>query len=312
MIELENMTILQPIETIDKIYNLISTIANLLALLISLVLLLLIIYQFTRLERSERHKFFKNIPIILSFNTLCLLLLRCLFQLIDIDVNTIRRNFFSIEEYDNSFICQFLGYLLLSIHVTLYWSYALQAFYPFVRVHFYQPNWFHKLSTYIYVFLPGQFLISFISVFPLFRGFNVIYLLPNEPYCTASYNHLASLIYMPIIAFMLPLIIISICYLLILQQTSRRNLLTRSLLTRQNRRHILVVRRIVILIVILSAVSLPLFIDLFIHLPKGYIDPYMNSIGWLSSTVNAVILAISIPIINPKIQELFRRNNQIN
>lgn len=305
------MTILKPTHAIDRIYNLISTIANLFALIISLFLLLLIIYRFIRCQRAIRKKYRQNISILLSLNTLVLIFLRCLFQLCDIDLNTIKRNYFAFIEYENSFACQFRGYVLLSIHATLYWSYALQAFYRFVRVNFSHVNYFQRLSIYVYAFLPGQFFISFVSVFPLFRGFNVIHLLSNEPYCTASYNHLASLIYMPIVAFVLPLIIISICYLAILWKTSHSIVFQRVLLTRQNRRHILVVRRIILLILILSAVSLPLFIDLFIYLPKGSRDPYMNSIGWLSSTINAIILAISIPIINPKIQELCRQNNQI-
>jgi hypothetical protein len=37
----------------------------------------------------------------------------------------------------------------------------------------------------------------------------------------------------------------------------------------------------------------------------------MNSIGWLSSTINAVILAISLPFINPRVQELFREKSSV-
>jgi hypothetical protein len=36
-----------------------------------------------------------------------------------------------------------------------------------------------------------------------------------------------------------------------------------------------------------------ILIDLFIYLPKGHINPYINSIGWISLSVHAVILAIS-------------------
>ena len=127
-----------------------------------------------------------------------------------------------------------------------------------------------------------------------------------NPNCTASYNELASLIYMPIVAFILPLMVISICYLCILWKSTHSKVLIRPYQQR-NRRDFLVLRRIIIILVILSMVSLPLFVDLFIYLPKGYIDPYMNSIGWLSSTVNAVVLAISLPFINPRVRELFRK-----
>jgi hypothetical protein len=59
-------------------------------------------------------------------------------------------------------------------------------------------------------------------------------------------------------------------------------------------------------------VSLPLFIDLFIYLPKGYIDPNMNSIGWVASSIDAVILAISLPFVDPKMQELLRKKYTVN
>lgn len=295
------MTILPPSAPIDRIYNLISTIANLLALLISSFILCFIIYRINRLKLYHTN-FCKEVPIILSINTLCLIILRSLLQFLDIDLNTIKRNYFCQVEYENSFSCQFRGYLLLSIHATLYWSYALHAFYRFIRVIFPKKNCLHHLSIYIYLFIPSQFFISFISIFPLFRGFNVIYLLPNEPYCTVSYDKLPSLIYMPIVAFVLPLMVISICYIFILWKTIHTQVLTR-----KNRRDYLVLRRIIIILVILSGVSLPLIIDLFIYLPKGYLDPYMNSIGWLSSTINAVVLAISLPFINPRVQELFTK-----
>jgi hypothetical protein len=299
------MTILPPSTSIGRIYNLISTIANLLALFISSTLLCLIIYRFNRLK-SIRTKISSEISIILCINTVCLLITRSLLQFIDIDLNTIKRNYLFMMEYENSFSCQFRAYLLLSIHAALYWSYALHAFFRFIRVISPKSKRLHQLSTYIYVLIPCQFLISLISTFPLFRGFNVIYLLPNEPYCTASYNELASLIYMPIVAFVSPLMVISICYVCILWKTTHSKTLLRPYQQR-NRRDYLVLRRIIIIIVILSMVSLPLFVDLFIYLPKGYIDPYMNSIGWVSSTINAVILAISLPFINQRVRDLFRK-----
>lgn len=306
-----NMTFLSPSPLIDQIWNLISTIANLLTLLISLNLLIFIIYRFISLDSSHRKKLFTDVSILLSMNTLCLLLTRCIFQFIDIDLNTIKRNYLSIYEFDNSFICHLRGYVLLSIHSTLYWSYALQAIFRFTRVIFSKYIWLYQLTVYLYIFIPIQFLIGFLSTFPLFIGFNTIYLLPNEPYCTASYDQLASLIYMPIVAFVLPLTIISICYMYIVQKTRRIKTTIRPYQQR-NRRDYLVIRRIIIIITILSMVSLPLLIDLFIYLPKGYTDPYMNSIGWVSSSINAIILAISLPFINPRMYELFKKSNRIN
>lgn len=293
------MAILPEPTSIDRIYNLITIIANLFVLIISSILLTLITI------RLNCFKSMQNIPILLSINTLSLLLIRSLLQMFDIDWNLVRRNYYSIREFDNSFSCQFRGYVLLAIHVSLYWSYALHAFYRFIRVVYLKSNYFHRISIYLFVLIPCQYAVSFLSIFPLFRGFNVIYLLPNEPYCTASYHELPSLIYMPIVAFVLPFLSICVCYFSILCKTNRSNISVRTggLTHRRDRQ---VLHRIILILILLTAVLLPLAIDLLLHLPKGYLDPHMNSIGWASSTLNAVVLAVSIPFINPHTYELLK------
>ena len=302
------MAILPPPTSIDRIYNLLAIIANLFVLIISSILLCFILIRL-KCFQSFQKKSSQTIPILLSMNTLSLLLIRSFLQMLDIDWNLIKRNYFSIMEYDNSFACQCRGYFLLSIHVALYWSYALHAFYRFIRVLYAKSNYFHRFSTYLYVMIPGQYTISFLTILPLFRGFNVIYLLPNEPYCTASYHELASLIYMPVVSFLLPISAICICYFSILWKTNRSKKAVR-IVRPKHRRDRQVLHRIIVILAILNAVLLPLFVDLFLHLPKGHIDPHMNSIGWVASTFNAVILALSIPFINPHIYKLLRRRHQ--
>jgi hypothetical protein len=55
----------------------------------------------------SRFNSFKSISIILSINTLCLLIIRSLLQIFDIDLNTIKHNYFSIIEYENSYFVLF-------------------------------------------------------------------------------------------------------------------------------------------------------------------------------------------------------------
>jgi hypothetical protein len=258
------VTTILPSTFIDRIYNLISTIANLITLLVSLIFICSIINRLIYLSLT-RIKISIEISVILSLNNLCLIIVRSLFHLIDIDLNTIKHNYFSMNEYENSFSCQFRGYFLLSIHVTLYWSYALHAFFRFIRIIYPHNIRLHRLSIYLYLFIPSQFVFGFLSVFPLFRGFNVIYLLPNEPYCTTSYNELASLIYMPVVAFIFPLVVISICYICMLWKMKHSVKSIRSYRQR-NRRDYFILRRIIIILVLLSMVSFPLFLDLFIYL----------------------------------------------
>ncbi|CAF1560913.1 unnamed protein product, partial [Rotaria sp. Silwood1] len=70
---------------------------------------------------------------------------------------------------------------------------------------------------------------------------------------------------------------IAICYLCIAWKTRHITTIIRPYQQR-NRRDFLVIRRMILIIIVISMVSFPLLIDLFIHLRKGYIDPYMNSI----------------------------------
>ncbi|CAF5131420.1 unnamed protein product, partial [Rotaria sp. Silwood1] len=128
------MTILPPSTFIQQILELISTIANLLTLLISLYLLCVVIYYFIHSNSIRRRQILKDMSIRLSLNTHCLLIIRSILQFIDIDLNTIKRNYLSIQKFENSFICRFRGYLLLSIHNCLYWSYTIQAVFRFIRV----------------------------------------------------------------------------------------------------------------------------------------------------------------------------------
>ncbi|UJR14307.1 hypothetical protein I4U23_001302 [Adineta vaga] len=249
----------------------------------------------------------KVFPIILNYSYCA----RSILQFLNIDLNTIKRNYFSISEFFDSFSCRFSSYLLLSVHNTLYWSYALKAIFRFTRVIYPEHIRFYQITTYLYILIPIQFLLGFLSTLPIWIGFDAIYLLANEPYCTAPFNELATFIYIPIVAFLFPLLIISVCYLCIIWKI-RHTATIINVHRSRNRRDLIVIHRIIIIIAILSMVSLPLIIDLIIFLPKGYIDPNMNSIGWVSSSINAVILAISTPFVNPKIYQLFKRCNNAN
>lgn len=101
-------------------------------------------------------------------------------------------------------------------------------------------------------------------------------------------------------------------FMCIVSKTRRTTVTTVRPFQQRNRRDYLLIRRIIIIIIILSMVSIPLIIDLCIYLSQGHVDPFMNSIGWVSSSVNAVILAVSLPYINPKMYELFKRTNSVN
>lgn len=305
-----NMAILPPPTLIQQILDLISTSANLLTLLIAVILFWIVIYRFISMNSFHRKQNFQDLAIYLSMNTHGLLILRNVLQFVFIDLNTIKRNFFSVKEFHDSFLCRLKGYIILSLYTTLYWSYTIQALYRCARVVFPTNASFYESRRFICILLCIEVLFGFVALIPIMVGFNAIYLLPNEPYCISSYTEPATLGYIPIFAFILPLSTIALCYLCIVWKIRRLTTIPDSERQR-NRYDFIIIRRMILLIIVISIVSLPLAIDLIIYIPQGHIDPSMNLIGWVSSSINGIALVISLPFINPKLYKLVKtRSNK--
>ncbi|UJR11680.1 hypothetical protein I4U23_015861 [Adineta vaga] len=288
-----------------SILNMISTGAESMTLLISMIFVLLIIYRFVQVKhRSRQIKI--EVPIILSLNTLCLVIAKSVLQLIDVNLATLKRDFYLVIEQNQSFFCQFRAYVFFSIVSALYWSCALQAFFRFIRVVYPTYEWLYQPKIYFYVFIPGEIAVAFGMVLPHLLVFNGMQLIPNENYCTALMNEFISLMYLFFVVFGLPLSIIFICYICIIYKIRQASALLRY--RQRNQRDYHVIRRIMMVVVILSIASLPAIIDLIIYVPKGQLDPLVYRIEWVSASVNALIFTISQPFISPKLYKLLKED----
>lgn len=291
--------------TVGITLNIISAVADSIVLLISFILLCFVVYRLIyRLFNQGRMSL--EVPVILSINTVCILFGKSLIQLVSVAVRTLKQYYqFTIQQND-SFICRFRGYLLLSMVSVLYWIYALQATFRFVRVVCPNRVRLQRSKIYLYIFIPGQYLFAFMSVLPLLLNFNAIRLLTNEDYCTILVDQLLPMIYMGIVTYGLPMSVIFISYTCIIWKMRYSSFIRPY--QQRNRRDYFVIRRISVTLVILNIASLPAMIDLLIYAPRSQFDPLAYHIGAVTSSLNSVIFTVSLPFIAPQLYELLKTN----
>jgi hypothetical protein len=242
---------------------------------------------------------------ILSINTLCLLIAKSIIQIMDVNLNGLRRDLSFVIERDDSFSCHFRGYMFFSVVSALYWSCTLQAIFRFTRVFYPRCLWIHRPFIYSYILIPTQIIFAYFSVLPHLLVFDAMRLIPDEIYCTAIMNDFLSLMYLFLVVFGLPLSTIVICYFGIICRIRYSSFILSY--QQRNRRDYIVIRRIMTIIVILSMASLPAVIDLIICVPRGNLSSLVYRIEWISASVNAFIFAITLPYINPELCKLFRK-----
>ncbi|UJR07914.1 hypothetical protein I4U23_012197 [Adineta vaga] len=206
-------------------------------------------------------------------NTLCLHLIKSILQLINTNIKTIKHDFqFHVVPFD-LFSCQFVGYIFFSIVNALYWSCFLHAAYRFTRVLYPKCLWLHRLSTYIYILIPGQVFIAFAGMAPLLWIFKSIDLISGEIYCSLLMEELISLVYFFSMLFCLPFGLIVMCYIYLIYKI--RCLKWIRSVTQRNRRDYIVIRRILTILCVLSITSLPTVINLMFFNPNSKIDPFI-------------------------------------
>lgn len=283
--------------------NIISSVTELITLFISVCLLFFIIYRLLTIKYHGK-KFKISAPIVLSINTLCFLIAKSTIQILDVNLNALRRDLNHVIERNDSFFCHFRGYTFFSLVSALYWSNALQAIFHYTRILYPRLLKLHRSVVYLFVFISGQIILAFSSVLPNLLVFNGIHLIPDEIYCTVVMNDFPSLIYLFLVVFGLPLCTIKICYVFLIYKMRHMSFKVRY--HRRNRRDYLVIRRIMIIVVILSVASFPAIIDLIIYRSHDHLDPLIYRIEWISASVNALIFAISLPFVNSQLYSLIR------
>ncbi|CAF1458582.1 unnamed protein product [Adineta ricciae] len=248
-----------------------------------------------------------DISILLSINAICLHILKSILQLINTNINTIKYDFqFRVEPYD-LFTCQTLAYMFFSIVNALYWSCVLHAGYRFTRILYPKRLWLRRLSTYIYVFIPAQFVVAFTGMSPIPFVFHSIHIVPDEIYCSISMERLPSLIYLFAVLFCLPCCFIVMFYVYLVHKV--RSVTSVRVLTRRHRRDYIVIRRIILILGVLSITSLPAVINLIFFNPNGLLEPVVYRIQWVASSVNSFIFIITLPLVNSQLYRLLTKRS---
>jgi hypothetical protein len=133
--------------------NIITSIFNLFAFVICLILFSSIIYRLItkRIGKNER------LSLYLTMNTLVALISTSIMSFVYVNMSTMHHDF----NMNSSFIweidsteCRIRGYIYFSFICSIYWSYALQAFFRFQRVVYSMHVWIDHIKIYLFVFIP--------------------------------------------------------------------------------------------------------------------------------------------------------------
>lgn len=287
----------------SKTMNIFSSILELITLTISFILLCFIIFRLLR-NKYHQYQFKLHIPIILSINSLSLYIIKSLLQFLNVNFNTLKRDFhFKIQEID-SFTCRLHGYIFSSVVSAVYWSYTLQALFHFTRVLYPRWFWLHQSKTYLCILIPGEILLAFAGVLPLLLTFDSIHLISDEVYCTISIEKYISLIYFFLIIFGLPFGIILIFYIYLICRMRRQPL------RRTVRRDYIVIRRIMLIISLIGLTSIPIIIDLMLSVVNNQFGLTIYRMQWIVCSVYGFIISISLPYVNPHIYLLLQKERK--
>ena len=273
--------------------NVLSAILVLLALTISLVLLTLIIYRLAklRLGKSER------LSLYLTLNTLCAFISMFVVLFVHVNLATVHHDFdMNLFRWQtDSMECRLGGYIFFSVICSVFWSFALQVFFRFVRVVYPMNTWLNHNKIYLFVFVPIQWLVAFAIVIPLLTFMDGIHLLlPNEMYCGVQFEKFSAVVFASVAEVWILIMIISACYMRIVRTIQQRS--SKQIPFLRNRRDLKVTRRIIIMIFLLSVMNIPTIIYLIIFwVTPNRLDPLIYRATWLSLSIGSLILCIMLP-----------------
>jgi hypothetical protein len=291
--------------TIYTTLNIISGFADIIALVICFIFLCLILRCFIQMKYNQRQASI-DVPSILCINTFCIIIMKCLIQLVTVTLPTFKKDFQLITEFNYTFKCRFDAYLLMSMVGTLYWSYTVLTFFRFCRVVYSKFVWFQRPTLYLYILIPAQYILVFISILPALLIFDSFQPIFPEPYCTVLTDPLYPIIYTTMVIFYIPLGVIIVFYICIIRKL-RQSVVIRPYAERNRRDHV-VIRRILLNMIILGIVSLPYIIIYIIDKIRGHSDLLIYRIQWISSSLASILFAIILPFITTQLRDLLKSN----
>lgn len=293
---------------ISFISTLVSLIADSLALIFSFTILCLLILR-TIQAKLNRIPNVIDVPLILSINILCIMIGKILIQTSHITYPSMKTYLQNRTSIKNDFSCHVRAYRLWCFIGILYWNYALLTFFRFARIIYSQHKYLHRLSSYLYVFVPLIVLIILLLILPVFLISSGIQITPTQPYCDVVFKPVGYIVYIGVIVFVIPYGMICMFYFCIARFLRRTT--TISLNQERNRRDYRVIKRIVLNVIILGIVSTPGVILIILYNIDNRFEDFTYSITWPMSSIAALIFTIIFPFITTKLCRLVKRNEVI-
>lgn len=304
---MDNLTIsnISSFNILISTFNLISFFFDIIAILFCLITLFIIIYRLIRNKSNRRQKKI-DISIILSINTLSLIIIKSILQIIHVTIPTLMKDFNLITEINERRFNQIRVYLLYSFIGILYWSYVLLAFFRFVRIIYPTKLYFHRSPLYLYILIPCQYLFIFLSILPILLISNAIHINSNEAYYDIAIKPFYYTTYPSTITFSLPCTVISIFYTLIGRKIKQVSVIRPY--QERNRRDFLVVRRMLLNIMILCIVAIPYIVIYIYDTIIDRFDSLIHRVQWLSSSIGSFLFSIILPLIITQLRDLLKSN----
>ncbi|CAF1001743.1 unnamed protein product [Rotaria sordida] len=186
------------------------------------------------------------------------------------------------------------------------------AFYRLCRIVYSNHRWVQFYWLYI-IAIPVQLVGAFIALCPILIWHDVIYL-PNEYYCFVPFTKIRGFLWLLLIAYGLPLLLLSLIYLritiFIRQQPSNQTLMVKQ----RQQRDLAAIQRIFINVGLLLVVGTPCVILLIIYFITGIEHPLTYRITWVGPEVSMAILSIQMIFMTPQLKNLIiikRRQNRV-
>ncbi|CAF3958284.1 unnamed protein product, partial [Rotaria sordida] len=271
------------------------------ASVISAIVIGIIIYHqyHNRLTREEK------ITLILSanifFNTIIysVLLASC-------NIHTLLGDIYE-KNFDSSW-CIFRGYLVTIACCGLYHAFAIQAFYRLCRIVYSNHRWFQFYWLYV-IAIPVQLVGAFIVLCPLLIWHDIIYL-PNEYYCFAPFTKVRGFLWLLLIAYGSPLLLLSLIYLritiFIRQQPNNQTLIV----NQRQQRDLAAIQRIFINVGLLVVCGTPCVTLLLMYFITGIEHPLSYRITWAGPEVSMAILSVQMIFMTPQLKNIIIRRRQ--
>ncbi|CAF4229064.1 unnamed protein product, partial [Adineta steineri] len=225
---------------VDCTFNLISLVLDTIAIFTCVIYLCAIVYRFIEIQYKRGHIGI-DIPLILTINIICAILIKSTLQIIHVTIPTLIKDFQIMNSFQDALCYRFRAYVLWSMVGVLYWSYTLLAFFRFTRVIYSTKLWLRRSSLYLYVLIPCQYIFVFISLLPSLVIFNNIDLIPNEAYCTIEFSQFYFALYESSITFSIPFSIVGIFYTFIVRKMRETSAIRQG--QELDRRDYIVIRR---------------------------------------------------------------------